>query len=1760
MRIKFLQSFTAVFVPQLRFFFLPFYTLKATLLSVLLFGAFFVQTQAQTPIADYPFNGNANDESGNGHNATVNGGATLTDDRFGNPNSAYLFDGMTGFIDVSGVSSTAFSISFWFQANSITAANNSPDLQSIYYLYNTAGGTTAHSTARLKASKIDVVQLSSGGFESYSEAFNDNRWHHMVVTGSTTQATTIYIDNQLKYTGEMGFTGWTDLVLGYSRFGGGTDFFDGAIDDVKVFSDIIDASDVEQLYMENGWPINSNETDIISFSLPGQAITPTINTDMHEVDVEVVFGTDPANLIATFELSAGATATVNTIGQTSAVTSNDFSNPLVYQILAEDGFTTQSWLASVTVLPDMIAFYPFLNNTNDVSGNSNDGVLNGGVSLTEDRFSNASRAYSFDGVDGNIFSSALELKDAFSASIWFKTSESFTSNYAVILNLLGYFELAIANQNEVRALIRNGAGDNYEVVNGTSLVADNTWHHATVVFDGTNFELYVDGTKESESPTADFKEFTSYEMRIGSNEVGDYWDGFIDDVRIYGRTITEQEITDLYTEGNWPLTPDPTESILARTGLGDIDADGVSFETITVQLRDEAGSDIPLAGVAVELTALEGSTDNDSDLFIDPNGLVADANGSMTVQTDGTGLATVRLTNSEIEQLSVTARIDTNDDSTVDAIISGGTSPLLINYVIGAPSVAATGSVISSSGPSTLADGTSAITVTVQLKDVLGRDITQSGVRVQFVTTGSARLSSMAGSTVVTTNGNGQASVEVTNTVIETINLRAFLDVDNSTSFEDPDEQIISGGNSNGTIAIPFVSDPTPAFISNLAITQVDKIAGIDMELQSTENGTVYWIINVTGVIPEATAVKDGSAATNGSGSFSITTPDFTVSETIVGSNLINATRYELYLVHEDVDGNFSTVENIAWTADDQAPMLSSASIDPNTPTTIRLVFSEELAFDIVAGITLTNDSGDIIPFSSGATGPTLNFGLTLSQEITDSDTLFVTYDASAGSFEDIASNPLGNFTEKVLLDGNNPSEITLDLTLVQVNMANAITINHTSSASGKLKWLITDSNTLPVLSDFSSQNAGGFGIDSITVSSTSTIESIIQATGLVDGTTYYLFAVAEDSDDNTSEIKSISWTADASPPEIQTATVVTSSPNLVLITFSEEVSSNSGIAGLTISDENGTILSTANQTLLSPTEIQVELSKNIIESDVLTLSYTSVQNEIVDAAQNMLESIADLAVTNNVVTIPPILSNVEITMINGVESIDITLQSDQKGMAYWLVAETGGSFTTDQIKNGIGINAGFGSFEIAEVDLPVTANIAPLILANDRMFDLHVFVEDSNGAPSSIEVLTWDADGKAPTMVSADVSNDSPSQVIIVFDEALVYDDLVGFSFDFIGSLFAIVSIEAIDSVTLAINLSGPMTQADQAFLSYASSAGSLSDIFGNVVRDIEMFEVNVDILDPPANISNLEILNINELISIDLRFQSNKIGKMYWVVTNSSATPSEIVLKTGGTDNFGNGVFDITVVDEPVIETLTGEGLDYQTAYYLHIVHEDELGNLSDVSSLPWVTPKGPPTIEPVEITDVQSLEITLQYSSSNEESLVIHYAIYNQPQPNINTLAILSGLAANEGELVQFETLDANPNGVFTLQIFFENELSAVEHFIYLFAVNELSVQSEIATESWQPVRESGTDPLIRNLITPNGDGENDRLYIENLELYEGQHTVHFSDRNGKSLFTIENFSNDNVSIADDFERLDSGPYICILVLADGTRFMQSITLLK
>ncbi|MFO7789814.1 MAG: T9SS type A sorting domain-containing protein [Bacteroidales bacterium] len=90
------------------------------------------------------------------------------------------------------------------------------------------------------------------------------------------------------------------------------------------------------------------ETDFLTYSIPEEIGPADIDDVAHTIDVDVPFGTDVTSLVATFTLSEGATAEVSGVSQTSGMSANDFTDPVVYTVTAEDGSTSQDWTVTVT--------------------------------------------------------------------------------------------------------------------------------------------------------------------------------------------------------------------------------------------------------------------------------------------------------------------------------------------------------------------------------------------------------------------------------------------------------------------------------------------------------------------------------------------------------------------------------------------------------------------------------------------------------------------------------------------------------------------------------------------------------------------------------------------------------------------------------------------------------------------------------------------------------------------------------------------------------------------------------------------------------------------------------------------------------------------------------------------------------------------------------------------------------------------------------------------------------------------------------------------------------------------------------------------------------------------------------------------------------------------------------------------------------------------------------------------------------------------
>ncbi len=95
--------------------------------------------------------------------------------------------------------------------------------------------------------------------------------------------------------------------------------------------------------------------EITAFSIPAEVGSSTITTGTTgTVKVQLPYGTDLTDLVASFTLSVGATAKIGSVEQVSGTTANNFTSAVTYVITAQDLTTTKDWTVTVTA-PDTAA-------------------------------------------------------------------------------------------------------------------------------------------------------------------------------------------------------------------------------------------------------------------------------------------------------------------------------------------------------------------------------------------------------------------------------------------------------------------------------------------------------------------------------------------------------------------------------------------------------------------------------------------------------------------------------------------------------------------------------------------------------------------------------------------------------------------------------------------------------------------------------------------------------------------------------------------------------------------------------------------------------------------------------------------------------------------------------------------------------------------------------------------------------------------------------------------------------------------------------------------------------------------------------------------------------------------------------------------------------------------------------------------------------------------------------------------------------------
>jgi hypothetical protein len=233
---------------------------------LLLIGFASLTVNAQVPsyvptdglVGYWPFNGNANDISGNANNG-VNNGATLTTDRFGNTNCAYIFNGTNSYIEISDNTTldltSDFSISSWFNANSFTDPVKM--ILSKHRNSNNDGGYVCgiwnpNQIVNFQASPLFTTQTYPIG---NSGNVLVNNWYNLIITYQKSSGTFKYylnglvIDSKILTFNILNTT--EELIIGAERLITGTGVgyvFSGKIDDVGIWAKVLTSNEILSLY------------------------------------------------------------------------------------------------------------------------------------------------------------------------------------------------------------------------------------------------------------------------------------------------------------------------------------------------------------------------------------------------------------------------------------------------------------------------------------------------------------------------------------------------------------------------------------------------------------------------------------------------------------------------------------------------------------------------------------------------------------------------------------------------------------------------------------------------------------------------------------------------------------------------------------------------------------------------------------------------------------------------------------------------------------------------------------------------------------------------------------------------------------------------------------------------------------------------------------------------------------------------------------------------------------------------------------------------------------------------------------------------------------------------------------------------------------------------------------------------------------------------------------------------------------------------
>ena len=435
----------------------------------------------------WPFNGNANDESGNGNDGVVNG-ANLTSDRFGNFNRAYSFNSNPQNITFPNLHQNNilnYSVVGWFQINQLNGGGTiiSGDVP----LQSPSGLRFALANSNHFTWQVEDGWNTNGILNNSSNNvnYNDNTWHSFAVTFNSNPG---LID-------ASAFKVYTDGVL------------------------------MPSVTFQEHWPPGSG------FSMGFNVYAPVDNGTL-----PVVLG-NANDLAAIFKGNLDDIAIYN-----RALTQQEITN--LYNASTTPPSPCPTLPANLQT--GLVGYWPFCGNANDESGNGNNGTVGDGVTMSNNRYGNSSSAYSFNG-NGNILLSSLPTTGSqnFTISAWVLTNNvantKAIASWGQDVPWGGAFFFITQNGHLKFDFAYNGGPQS------TQVITDSFWHFVCVTNSNGSIQLFVDGVPTG--PVYQMTPNIIGTNKIlggGFNSTENNFRGSLDDICIWNRALDSTEISQLY--------------------------------------------------------------------------------------------------------------------------------------------------------------------------------------------------------------------------------------------------------------------------------------------------------------------------------------------------------------------------------------------------------------------------------------------------------------------------------------------------------------------------------------------------------------------------------------------------------------------------------------------------------------------------------------------------------------------------------------------------------------------------------------------------------------------------------------------------------------------------------------------------------------------------------------------------------------------------------------------------------------------------------------------------------------------------------------------------------------------------------------------------------------------------------------------------------------------------------------------------------------